>query len=102
MKRAGAIIAIILLVGLYVTTLICALIGNDFATNMLKASVFGTIFIPVLLYCYMFLFKAFNKETVIIVEDNEDAGKNDSKDVNIDEKNDSEDVVIDEKNDTIK
>ncbi|MDD6570876.1 MAG: hypothetical protein PUF12_00680 [Thermoflexaceae bacterium] len=62
MKRIGAIIAILLLIGLYVTTLICAFIGTEFANSMLMASIFGTIFIPVLLYTYLFLIKAFNKD----------------------------------------
>lgn len=63
MKRVGAIISVFLLISLYVTTLICALIGSEFANAMLKASVFGTIFIPTILYVYIFLFKAINKNT---------------------------------------
>ena len=61
MKRIGAIIAIFLLISMYITSLICALIGSEFATQMLQASVFCTIFIPVILYAYIFLMKAFNK-----------------------------------------
>lgn len=58
MKRFGAIVAIFLLISLYLTTLICALIGTEFAISMLQASVFGTIFIPVILYIYLFVFRA--------------------------------------------
>lgn len=78
MKRVGAIIAIFLLISLYATTLICALIGSEFATSMLQASVFGTIFIPVLLYVYLYLFKFFNKNSEINLEteDSEKSGDN--------------------------
>ena len=61
MKRAGALIVVFLLISLYITTLVCALIGNEFATSMLQASIFGTIFLPVILYAYLYLFKVFNK-----------------------------------------
>lgn len=61
MKRIGAIIAIFLLASMYVTALICAIIGSEFATQMLQAALFCTIFIPVLLYAYIFLMKALNK-----------------------------------------
>lgn len=79
MKRIGAIIAIFLLIGLYVTTLICALIGNEFANSMLMASIFGTIFIPVILYTYLFLFKAFNKGSNMDLDaDQDDKNKTDT------------------------
>lgn len=61
MKRAGSLIVIFLLISLYITTLVCAIIGSDFAISMLQASVFGTIFLPVILYAYLYLFKIFNK-----------------------------------------
>lgn len=62
MKRAGALIVVFLLISLYMTTLICAFIGSDFANSMLQASIFGTIFLPVILYAYLYLFKIFNKQ----------------------------------------
>ncbi len=69
MKRIGALLGVFLLISLYVTTLVCAIIGSDFALSMLKASIFGTIFIPVILYVYLFLFRAFNKNSKIKIED---------------------------------
>lgn len=77
MKRVGAIIAIFLLVSMYITALVCALIGSEFATSMLQASVFCTIFIPVLLYAYLFLTKAIHKDNDFLTEedDNKDAGE---------------------------
>lgn len=69
MKRVGALITIFLLLSLYVTTLVCAIIGSEFAIAMLKASVCGTIFIPVILYAYLFLFKAFNKDSKIVIDE---------------------------------
>lgn len=62
MKRVGALIVVFLLISLYVTTLVCAVIGSDFAVSMLQASIFGTIFLPVILYVYLYLFKVFNKK----------------------------------------
>lgn len=61
LKRFGAIVGIILLAGLYITTLILALIGSDEMINMLKASVFLTFFIPVMLYAFILMNKFFHK-----------------------------------------
>lgn len=49
-KRILAWIAIILLVLLYLSTLIFALMDSSLAQNLLRASIFCTIVIPVMLY----------------------------------------------------
>ena len=47
-KQILAIIGVVLLVALYVSTLVFALIGSDFATNCLKASIYATVVVPAL------------------------------------------------------
>ena len=76
MKRAGALIVIFILISLYITTLVCAIIGSDFAHSMLQASIFGTIFLPVILYAYLYLFKVFNKPSGQIMTRNRNKIKN--------------------------
>lgn len=55
LKRFGAIAGIILLGALYLITLILALIGSPEMMNMLKASLFLTFFIPVMLYAFILM-----------------------------------------------
>ncbi len=50
-KRILAIIAIILLVGMYATTLIVALIGGPNLMFYLGLSIAATLIVPILLFC---------------------------------------------------
>ena len=50
-KRVLAIIAIILLVGMYATTLVIALIGGPNLMTYLGISIAATLIIPILLFC---------------------------------------------------
>ena len=61
-KRIAAIIGIILLVALYLSTLICSFIHTELGRTLLMASVAGTIFIPVILYVYLFILRKIDKE----------------------------------------
>lgn len=56
-KRILALIAAILLFGMYLSTLIFALIGSPKAIDLLWASIACTIVLPVLLYGYMLVFR---------------------------------------------
>lgn len=67
-KRILAIIGVCILVGLYASTLIFALIGSELSTNLLKAAVACTILLPILLYGYMLLYRLLKKN-----EENKDA-----------------------------
>ncbi|MDD3360609.1 MAG: hypothetical protein PHW34_02940 [Hespellia sp.] len=67
-KRILAITGVVILVGLYVSTLVFALIGSELSTNLLKASVACTILLPIILYGYMLLYKLSKKN-----EENKDA-----------------------------
>ena len=58
-KQILAIIGIILLVVLYLSTLVCAITGT---MKMFKASIFATFVIPVLIWAYTFLYKLTHKK----------------------------------------
>lgn len=57
LKRLLAIIGIVLLAGMYVLTFIFALIDSSKAGNLLMASLFATVFIPILLYAISLIYK---------------------------------------------
>ncbi len=86
-KRIFAIIGIVILAGLYVVALICAIIDNPIASDVLKASFLLTIALPVLLYVYTLMIKNAknrreNRETGIIDESLlEETDENDSEEV---------------------
>ena len=56
-KRILALIAAVLLFGMYLSTLVFALIGSPHSIDLLWASVAWTIVLPVLLYGYMLVFR---------------------------------------------
>lgn len=57
LKQITALIGVIALVALYVSTLVLALIGSAEAINLLKAAVYATIVLPVLLWAYSFIYR---------------------------------------------
>lgn len=62
LKRILASAAIILLLGLYVVTLICAIIKTPFAYQLFRACLYGTFVIPVILYGFMIAVKIWGKK----------------------------------------
>ena len=56
-KQVLAIIGVIVLVGLYISTLVCALSSSPNFMNMFMASVMATVIVPVLLWAYSFIYK---------------------------------------------
>lgn len=54
-KRILALLGAVLLILMYASTLIFALINSPSAEGMFKASVAATILIPVLLYAYILI-----------------------------------------------
>ena len=62
-KRILAIIGIIILVGLYVTTLILAIVDNEYTRKFFTASIVCTVVIPVLIYIYQWLYKLLKKDS---------------------------------------
>lgn len=61
-KRVLAIIAIILLLGLYLTTLISSFIDTELAGDLLKASFACTIIVPILLYSYILIYRILKRK----------------------------------------
>ena len=55
LKRILALIGVILLAALYVSTLVFALMDSPAAGGMFRASVAATILVPVLLYAYIMI-----------------------------------------------
>ena len=65
MKKTGqilAIIGIIILVGMYVATLICAFSANENFMSMLMASIYASAVIPVLIWAFTFIYKLVKKD----------------------------------------
>ena len=62
-KRILALITAVLLFGMYLSTLIFALIGSPHSIDLLWASVACTIVLPVLLYGYMLVFRLTRHDT---------------------------------------
>lgn len=71
MKRIGAILLIIFLVALYLSTLIFAIIDSPKTMGFFKASVAMTILVPVLLYAYSLFYRLTNKGNKDSSETNE-------------------------------
>lgn len=84
-KQIAAIISIILLVGMYVLTLIFALIDHSETQSMLKASLYTTMVIPVMLYLFIFLTKMFKDKSKKNLEAINQTSATDSSDENISE-----------------
>lgn len=61
-KQILAIIGIILLVGLYGSTIICAFLDISDSMNLLMASIAATFIIPVLIWTYSFIYRLINKD----------------------------------------
>lgn len=60
-KRILALIGVILLVGMYLSTLVFALMKHENASNMLMASIICTVIIPVLLYAYTLMYRVLDR-----------------------------------------
>ena len=66
-KQILAILLVVLLIGLYITTLVMALIDDSATLSMFKASVAATIIVPVLIWAYSFIYK--------LIKENDDSDK---------------------------
>lgn len=56
MKRIFALIGVVILAGMYLATLVFALIDSPWAFDCLKTSIGFTILIPILLWVYIAMF----------------------------------------------
>lgn len=57
LTRVFALIGAILLAGLYICTLILALIDSAYTSDLLKAAIASTIILPILLYAYILIYR---------------------------------------------
>ena len=70
-KRILALLGAIVLAGLYVSTIFCALSANENFMDMLMASIYATVVVPVLLWAYSFVYRLVKgDDTDIKNEDN--------------------------------
>lgn len=61
LKQITALIGVIVLLGLYVSTIVLACIGSDTAMRLLRAAVYATIVLPVLLWAYSLIYKVLKR-----------------------------------------
>lgn len=61
-KRIMAIIGIIILLGLYITALLLAILGNENSTPWFMAAICATIIVPILIWIYQWLYKLLKKD----------------------------------------
>ena len=61
-KQISAIIAIILLVGLYVATFVFAITDSPNSGRMFQACLFATVAVPILLWIWVWLYGAITKK----------------------------------------
>lgn len=57
LKQILAILLIVILIGLYIASLILALIGSENAMAWLKISIYASIVLPVLIWAFTFITK---------------------------------------------
>ena len=62
MKRIFAIIAILLLAGIYLATLIFSMLKSAIAFSLFKASLLLTIAVPCIIYAMVLVYKFLNKK----------------------------------------
>lgn len=61
-KRILSLLGVIVLIGLYAATLICALSAKENFMDLLMVSVYATVIVPVLLWVYTFIYRLVKKE----------------------------------------
>ncbi len=61
-KRILALLAVILILLLYLTTLVLSFFKSKRAGELLMISLVATVVIPVLLYLYLWLYRTFRKK----------------------------------------
>lgn len=56
-KKILALLGIIFLAGLYLSTIVFALIDSEYSLTLLKASIYLTITVPVVLYAMIMIYR---------------------------------------------
>lgn len=58
-RQIAALAAIVLILSLYIITLVLAVMNNSYTEKFFHASLFSTVFIPVMLYLISWMAKVF-------------------------------------------
>lgn len=61
MKRIVALAGVVVLVGVYLTTLITAIFAKSLSSGMFMASLYCTIAVPIIIYGFMTVYKMVHK-----------------------------------------
>ena len=61
LKQITAMIGVIVLIALYITTFVIALKGGENSGRLLAASIYATVVFPVLLWAYTFIYRLIQK-----------------------------------------
>lgn len=69
LKQITALLGIIVLVALYVSTLVLAIIGSERSLELLRAAIYATVVLPVLLWAYSFIYRLIKRH---VSEDQQD------------------------------
>lgn len=62
-KRILAILAVIIIAGLYIATLVCAIFVKRFSNQMFLACIVATVMVPLLLYLLFWLYDLFHSRS---------------------------------------
>lgn len=62
-KRILAILAVIIIAGLYIATLVCAIFVKRFSNQMFLACIVATVMVPLLLYLIFWLYDLFHSRS---------------------------------------
>ena len=60
-KQLIAFLGVILLIGMYCTTIVMAILSSKYFFDFLMASIYATVVIPVLLWIYSFIYQKLKK-----------------------------------------
>ncbi len=61
-KQIMAVTAIIIILGLYLTTLVLAILGNSVSHSLFLASLYATVIVPAMLYIFLWMAKLLRGE----------------------------------------
>lgn len=68
-KQILAILACVLLIGLYAFSLFLAIVGDSNSKNLFLTSIYATVIIPIIIWIYTFIYKFFKSR----YQENKDA-----------------------------
>lgn len=63
-KRIAAITGIVLIASLYVISFISAILATKYTNGLFLASIFSTIVIPIMIYCFIEIYKYVHRNDV--------------------------------------